>query len=435
MKTTKTKAARLFQRTPGANYTFRISHTEDGRRRQSWISTGTNILAAAKVEAARLLKLAKEAKRQGRWELLGMAKLRADLPTLTELQTRYEERIRLEAARPPKPAAISAYFRHLRTIISTARGSAIDPDQLTIAAIAGPAGAEVVKAFRAAWLAKAADPASEATRRRSGDSMLSQARAIFSRAAMRCFAGWSMPDLRPFMETPGFDSARRQHIDIDPATLRAMDKAAERLADTNPRLYIIHIAHKYLALRNSEIAEARCGWFLPVRWTPDRPVQWMLEISGRLGFTPKASEGSVPVCSEIMRRLVRAWTQLGIDPQAAPAAHIIPAADPTERYDLIYREHAAFIRRFLPREDFGKAGYELRRFAFRTIMAKHGSREAARAFLRHAMPADAARAYQARFYHWQTLGNDLGITPEDATGGAAAVTAPAPDCSAWDALN
>lgn len=429
----------LIQRTPGANFEVRTSRLVDGKRKQQWISTGTNIHAAALAERTRLMRAAKEARRTGRWERFGLLKLRTNLPTLDELQAAYGERIARETVRAPGPNAQRDYWRYLRAVVAWGKEMEKHPKDaggLSVAVLAGAAGEEIVKTFRERWLAQVTpgDLDDEASRRRSGDSMLRQARACFGRDAMKCYAEWAMPELRPFLETAGFGGTAPQHLDIDPGALKEMAQAADKLLDKNPRLYIVHLAHKFLAMRNSEIHEARVGWFSAVKWEPERPAQWMMEVSERCGFKPKASEGSVPLKRELAAQLAKAWKKLDIDPSGDQLQYIIPARDKTERYDVIYHEHRQFVRRFLPREDFSKAGYELRRWAFRHIQAKHASREAAKAFIRHKMPADAGRHYQARFYPWGTLGDDVGISLLDARGGASSMSNVTAESDAWKTL-
>lgn len=448
-KTAEKKTPNLIQRTPGGNYIFRVTRTVDGKETQKWISTGTNQVSAAKVERTRLMEEVKKARMSGRWETIGLLKLRTDLPSVNELEVVYKAHIATEAVQAPALKTQGEYFRNLRAVLSRARGITMEEaGELPVTVVASAAGAEVVRQFRAAWLALA--PAGDlkvmATRRRSGDSMLNQARAAFGEDARRCYRrgpkvegaktkGWEMPDLTGFLEEPGFNSEAKQHVDIEPAVLKEMDKQArEELREKNPRLWLVHLLHKFLGLRNSEIEDARVGWFIPVRWEEGRPIQWMMEISKRLGYQPKASEGSVPLKREVAAELLAAFKLLKIDPEGDLLQHVIPAAHPTERHDVIYKEHAAFIRRFLPGEDFSKAGYELRRWAFRTVQSKYGSREVARAFLRHAMPADAGRHYQARFYAWATLGDDVGLSLQDACGGAASMAAAKVERSAWAEL-
>jgi hypothetical protein len=426
----------LLQRTHGGNYTFRARVTVDGVSKEKWISTGTNILSLAKMEAGRLMQQLREARRTKRWTTLGVLKLRANLPTLDALRDCYEARIAREAVRCPTAEARRRYFYNLRAVVARARGIECKAaGALSVGVLAGAAGDAIVRAFRECWLAGVdqEDLLAVASRRRSGDSMLRQARACFGTEAMRCYSEMTMPDLGPFMSCPGFDGQVRQHVSIGADVLARMDRAAGKLRVENPRMWIAHVLHKFCGLRTAEVAAARIGWLQPVQWTDQGPVQWMLEVSQRLGYDPKASEGTVPVCREVARALVACWRELGVDPQARADEFMIPAMSATARKDLVSYEHADWLRAFLPRGDFAGAGYELRRWAFRAIFLKYGSREAARAFLRHAMPADAARHYQAKFFPWSSLGDDLGITLADARGGLASIEA-RPAASAWDEL-
>lgn len=435
------KTPNLLQRTPGGNWTFRVKRNVDGKPREKWISTGTPVKATAMVEARRLMEEVNRAHRDGKWERLGLLHWRTDLPSIEELQGRYEERIERESVRAPGLAARAAYWRNLRSVL--AWGRAVNPSEdvregvwgLDVSALSE----ELVKSFRVNWLSVVApgDAAGEASRRRSGDSMLRQARACFSAEALRCYSGWTLPDLSGWLKAGGFGSAAPQHAEISGGALAGMAEGAEVLKGVNARLYVAHLLAKFCGLRNNEIWAARVGWFRELVYGEGRPGQWVLEISERTGFVPKGfSFGQVPICREVMREIVAGWRALGVNLDDA-AAFAVPGATETERRDVVDREHASWVRRFLPgrasrrtripppeaggaevgRECYAKAGYELRRWGRQRMAAKYRSREVGEAFIRHKGPADAGRNYQAQFYAWGELGDDIGITLADARGG------------------
>lgn len=436
-----TKAPNLIQRSQGGNYSFRTARRINGRKKEFWISTGTNILAVAKAEAVKLLKQFAEAQRTERWDKVGLLKLRSDLPTFEELQKSFNESIDRESVRAPGAEARRSYWRCMLRLLAWAiagrepsKEEIAAAGQLTIGTLAGHAGEDVVKSFRAAWLSAAApgDVHAEASRRRSGDSMLRQARSCLGQEAMRCYKAWTMPNVDGFMKGPGFDAKRPQHAEIGTGLIAAITKAAEdELKEQNPRVYLIHLCHKFLGLRNNEIQEARVGWFRKVRVTPERPWQCVCEISERNVVKPPkhCSYGQVPLKAEVMAEFAATLRKLGVALEDA-AAFIVPARTPTERVELVNIEHAGFMRRFLPADQFAKAGYELRRWAQQKMEQRY-SREAGAAFTRHAAPRDANVNYRSAFYSWQKEGDDVGVSLADARG-AVAGGATAETGSAWD---
>lgn len=417
----KSKTPNLLQRTPGANWTFRVKRTVDGVVREKWISTGTPVKATAVVEARRLMEEINRAHREGRWEKLGQLNWRSDAARIGELRERYFERIEREAVRPPGMAARAAYWRNLRGVVAWARKPEPDDaereavDELAVSVLTD----ELVKSFRVNWLSGVSpgDVRGEASRRRSGDSMLRQARACFSAEGLRCYSGLGVPDLAGFLKAGGFGSSAPQHEELSGARLGEMARAAEALKAENPRLYVVHLLAKFLGLRNNEIWAVRVGWFKEIQYQTGGAWQWVLEFSERCNFLPKGfSFGQVPVKREVMTELAAAWRALGVDLENADAL-AVPGATETERRNVVDREHAEWIRAFVPAEEFAKAGYELRRWARQRMAAKYRSREVGEAFIRHKGPADAGRHYQAQFYAWGELGPDVGISLEDARGG------------------
>ncbi len=415
---------------PGAQWYFKFEF----RGRAYRYATGTHLLDVARRKAVVFREETMERVKQGLPAVAERFRVRSGVPCLAECRVAYEEHIGREAVRAPKRASWTRYWQNLLALLRVALGNErVALSGVSASALAGEAGAELVKDFRERWLGgEERSAAGMQSRRRSGDSMLRQARACFSPEALRCYRAFAMPDLSGFMKAAGLGSVAPSHGEIRPDVLRGM---AAGIAAESPAMQIVHLCHKFLGLRNSEIAEARVGWFWPMTFVDGRPVQWLLEISAeRCGYTPKASKGRVPLCGAVAAELVRLWALAGVDPEDKEA-FVVPAAGVTARHDLVYKEHAAFVRRFLTDEDFSKAGYELRRWAYRAMFAKTaGNETAAGAFLRHAPAAGAQRFYKDGFYQWSVLGDDVGITLEEARDGVPALGGEAAPGWTWAGL-
>jgi hypothetical protein len=75
----------------------------------------------------------------------------------------------------------------------------------------------------------------------------------------------------------------------------------------------------------------------------------------------------------------------------AREAFLIPARTDTERWRLIYIDHAEFVRPWT--EHLAKKSYELRRWGATTVRRLHQSREMGDIFLRHAGKSVADKHY------------------------------------------
>lgn len=411
----------LFKRSKAADAPWYYKFEFQGR--QFPFNTGTHIKAAA-AAAAKKFRVDTIARVRAGLGVGDEFKMRTGVPSLGECEGAFAEGIARVCERPPSEGAWRAYWGHLRRVLCVAMKRDVVLSGVSVSALSGEAGERVVRDFREAWIAGFAGQGLE-SRRRSGDSMLRQARACFGVDAMKCYRGFSMPDLAGFLKGGGFGSKVPQHEEISQGVLADMASAADVLKGTNPRLYLAHLCHKFLGLRNNEVEALRVGWFRALRYAPERGVQWVLELREGGEFVPKAmSYGHVPLRAEVAGEIVGALRALGIDP-ADSGAWVIPGRTATERYDVVYREHREWIRGFLPAELFAKAGYELRRWGQQRMAAKYHSREVGQAFTRHALPMDAGRFYEARFYPWGELGEDVGISLDEArghlAGGATAV--------------
>lgn len=272
-----------------------------------------------------------------------------------------------------------------------------------------------VRAFKRAYLATAGEDREALERRRRGaEALLRNVRAVFSRHALPLYKDLHLPELDDFRREARVDTEERKHQAIAADVLRAMDSAIHVQDQTHEPLpacqvsndlWLVHALHKFAGLRNDEICEIRPEWFVRAPWG-----QVFLGVLRRPYFEPKQSEGFVPIHSEVAARLAQY-----VEGLSATDYLVLPQGTKTDREELVNRTHAAFMRRFLPAEQFAKAGYELRRWAAQIFELRHGL-DAAENFLRHKRPGVAATHYLDEWARWRRLGSDLGVTLADARG-------------------
>lgn len=274
---------------------------------------------------------------------------------------------------------------------------------------------KTVRAFKTNYL-KAAGTDRDAieARRRGAETLLRNVRAVFSRHALPLYAELHLPDLAAFLREARVEADERKHRTIEAEQLRAMAVAIEvrdqsvgplPACEVSDPLWLVHALHKFAGLRNDEITEIRPEWFVRAPWG-----QVFIGVLRRPYFEPKQSEGFVPIHSEVAALLAPFVKDL-----EATSHLVLPKGTVTDREALVNRTHAAFMRRFLPAEDFAKAGYELRRWAAQVFELKHG-KDAAENFLRHKRSGVAAAHYLDEWTRWRRLGSDLGVTLAEARG-------------------
>ena len=280
----------------------------------------------------------------------------------------------------------------------------INPDNLSMGIFADEM---VVARFKANYVAAAGeDRAAREARRRGAGSILRQVKSMFSKQAMLLYRDLHLPAMENFRAQASMEAGDRVHVPIGAGTLAKMWDAMEAVKDAQPALYLVHALHKFLGLRNDEIRHARVEWFKRAPWG-----QVFFSVLRTEEWEPKRSQGHIPLTAEVAA-LFAPFVK-----GKAGKEFLVPAKHPTEREDLVDKVHAKWIRGFLPAGDYAKAGYELRRWAAQTMEAKYG-REASKAFLRHTPQGVAERHYFEHWYPWRRLGNDIGITLEEAKGKA-----------------
>lgn len=362
--------------------------------RQTYQSLGTPDLEMAKLKRNELEGLAKASDLQA---LRGLRVHRVE-PTVGVVLARYASDARSVADRL-EPATITRNVNTFRLMLRWALGEGADPDRVRVSELTG----DLVARFKARFLAQAGeDRQALEARRRSAASVLRQARSVFARKMRPLYRDLELPDLDDFLTAGRISAETRIHRPIEAPVLNAMATAADELRTQQPALWLVHVLAKHAGLRNNEMAEVRVEWLHRSPWG-----QYFLSVITRPYFEPKGAQGHVPVTA--------AWVA-AVAPFAqgkGPQDFLVPAPSKTARQKLIYREHAAWMRRWLPADQFAKAGYELRRWSAQIIEAQYG-RDAAEAFLRHAPKSVAERHYFERWFPWRRFGQDVGVTFEDA---------------------
>lgn len=279
---------------------------------------------------------------------------------------------------------------------------------------------ELVAKFKVNYVAAAGeDRVAREERRRGAASLLRQMRSVFSERARLLYKDLALPKLDNFLTAAHIEAERRAHLLIQNCVLARMEEVMTKQLDPpmvwgelgdigreqRQALWLVHVLHKFAALRNEEIEQVRVEWFCRAPWG-----QVFLSVITRPYYEPKGSPGHVPLTTGVAQ-LLAPFVQ-----NKQPGDFLVlPKGTKTDRENLVNRVHAEWIRQFLPADQYAKAGYELRRWAAQTMETRYG-REAAEAFLRHAPKTVAERHYFERWYPWRRVGTDVGITLEDARG-------------------
>jgi hypothetical protein len=381
---------------------------------QAYVSLETEDVELAKAKRDQKLKQA------ARDELDQIKGPRSQGATIGEIEEAYQK-IATVADRI-EPSTVRANLAALKNFLRWAHGrdgwrdDAMAVDRLKAEVLTD----ELVAKFKVNYLAAAGDDrVVKEERRRGAASLLRQMRSVFSERAMLLYKDLKLPKLENFLTAARLDAERREHLPIENSVLVAMEEAIHRHVDPvtvwgelgdlrkehRQALWLVHALHKFAGLRNEEIEQVRVEWFCRAPWG-----QVFLSVITRPYYEPKGSSGHVPIANAVAQ-LLAPYVK---DRQPGDFL-VLPTGTKTDRQDLVYREHAEWIRTFLPADKYAKAGYELRRWAAQVMETRHG-RDAAEAFLRHAPKTVAERHYFERWYPWRRAGLDVGVTLEDARG-------------------
>lgn len=365
------------------------------------VSLATDNIELAKVKRDQILKQLDNAQIE---QIRGP---RTKPGTVGEVIQAYSEGIQRLADRI-EPETVASNANALRSLYRWALGEngqrnlTVNVDQLSTDTLT-PA---IVAKFKENYLASAgANRELLESRRRGAASLLRHVRSVLAEKSMPLFRELILPDMEAFRGACQLRFEQRVHLPIGTDVLAEMYQAMDKIKDTEPELWLVHFLHKVSGLRNDELCQARVEWFNRAPWG-----QLYVSVLTRPYFEPKGSSGHVPLHSSAAALLAPLMKDRKPDDFV-----IAPNASMTAREELVNRTHAEWIRKFLPKEKFAKAGYELRRWAAQKMEEKYG-RDAAEAFLRHSPKTVAERHYFERWYPWRRLGDDVGITTAETIG-------------------
>lgn len=239
-----------------------------------------------------------------------------------------------------------------------------------------------------------ADPARAQQLRRSANSVMRQAKGMFSRRALehyRLVAQLPLPDSLPaFLAAPGFSDTVKEeyHLPADAVVTATFKSLDETQADYPNRFMAVWLAVGF-GLRKSEIAAVRAGWF---KRTPQGGVQLELRstvVPGKVAIEkPTTKNGSQ--CPRIDASN-GAWAKL--EPMISkmqPDDYVLQCPTATDRVEGVFRGISAWMQGL----GWGtqKQIHEFRAFGGCQVAMRDGI-EAASRWLRHASIVVTQRHY------------------------------------------
>lgn len=214
----------------------------------------------------------------------------------------------------------------------------------------------------------------------TANSHLRFARSIFSRRRLLDYkeAGFVLPEcITGFMTVPYLEEESHRYSDdpIPQKTIDAMDNALPELKKQNETLWIIHMMVRLMGMRDSEIEMSQDHW-LTIYKEKGVEVMEMRIIKRTNEEMPKRSEGVVAV-----PEILVPWFKKRLESKKGDKPlFLIPAKTPTIRHNMIYREHNAWLRKFIPKRI--KGAHELRKHFGAVWATKTGSLYVAAQMLR-----------------------------------------------------
>ena len=221
------------------------------------------------------------------------------------------------------------------------------------------------------------------------NAALRNVKALFrARVVKLKMEGLKLPDLRVLREFPYLRVAHEGFVPWPAEVYERMHKASEGLRTADFELWLINAMLRRLGLRDEELLKARRDW-LEVKFEPpgdglgpprrrvwlvlkDRGEEFRLLKHG----APRRLELDAEL-QEVLLARAEGWL-------------VGPGLLPNPRYDLIYRKHNAWMRKWIPERT--KGNHELRMWAGSKVYMKHGLAAAAY-FLGHKSQKTTERYY------------------------------------------
>lgn len=350
------------------NFSVRFEHRGKGYLK----GLRTNVKAEAERRAKDFYKVTTSSEWEGlRGALVEAVAGRSETATVGVVLSRYVERATDVAQRGKNADALR---RVLRTVFPSRDVDGMRTSELT---------KDVVRRFEAVILervgqeyrryeASAPRVMTDYSVRTTIQTTLRCARSVFGAARMRYYEDLKLGDVSGFLSEPTQAPQRRRPQAPDGAAIARMVAALPALRESSPAVYCAFLLMARMGLRPVEVQAARVSWVRPLG------EHFAMDVIERPdeGFSPKGSEGSVPVAADVWAELER-FAALRTD------GYLVPGRTPTERAAVVERELSRWVGQFL-RGRGNTTSYELRRWAGSLVLDAHnGDITAARDFLRH----------------------------------------------------
>lgn len=344
----------LFRRGETSGSPFSVRLVRDGKRHL--VSTGTGDLTLAKVKAKEIIERILD----GEAEKVKSKGFR--VPTVGEVIDAFKAGDRRVRSKTWVNYGLSLLRIVRETLdIDNEAAKKVKVSELT---------EELVRSYQALKQGtKSVDYVTPAKVHTSINSSIRQARAVFSKNALRGYArdGIRIPDsIEGFLKAPYLRELSHRYSDnpISKEEIEKMNEDLPELKKEDERLWAIHLMIRLMGLRDSEIERAQRHWLVK------RGEGTFLVINRREGeAAPKRSDGEVPVPQVLLDYF-----------NSHDGTHLIPAKHPTERHDLIYKTHSKWVGKRIPGRE--KTNHELRKWAGSVVATKTNSWERAAQFLR-----------------------------------------------------
>jgi integrase len=196
------------------------------------------------------------------------------------------------------------------------------------------------------------------------NAVLRNAKGMFSTAAcQKLFAHLALPDLREFRELPPLPSPVTGFVPWEPEVWAQFVRRSEALREKNPTLWAVNAWLRRTGVRDDELLRARRSW-IEVRG--DQPALVIKDRGAANSILKQGKARRIGICAEL-------WALVKDLP--AEAYLVADGLPKTVRYDLIYRDHCAFVAQFIP--DRQKRNHELRMMAGSIVYEREGLEAAA----------------------------------------------------------
>jgi len=232
---------------------------------------------------------------------------------------------------------------------------------------------------------------------------LRKARQLFTgRTEEYCYRALVLPEYQGFLKFPALPDPAidLEEEMISPVAYLAMLDGAARLEmseDAGEReLALVNRMARELGLRNNETLSARGDWL----WRDPRGGRWFLDVRDRpeQGYRMKGTEpGRLPLSPELLALLVKMGrVDLGENPDGRGKEYLIlPGGLPTHRFDVVQRDHNAWLKGIIGEIHSGKVAHRLRKYVATLIALEEGVAVASQ-YLRHASETVTLKNYIAR---------------------------------------